>query len=403
MRSRAARLALAALACAALGVASFFVLRFEEQITQRRVAVRAFDELVADATAGLVEARAAQQVYVTPGQSATAWSSKVMALLDQTRNAIDSLSRSAVSPEAVRALTQAFDSVNALAETDRRVREYLEAGQPLMAADVLVTEASETAAVGSRHIADAQSAEHQQLESFEAAARLRQVYALGGGAAVTLLVLGWLALVRLQAAAAAPDSALRTSSLRDPAARAGSPAAEARGRAPAPSKEAGRFETLKLAAELCTELGRVNSGTDLTKLLSRAADALDAKGLVVWMCDPAGSPDLKPVLAHGYPQEALARMATVPRSADNAVAAAYRTGALQIVLARPGLAHGAIVAPLLAPEGCVGALTAEIRGGSETSEAVQALASLFAAQLTTVVTATSAAVERPVEGKAASA
>jgi GAF domain-containing protein len=78
-------------------------------------------------------------------------------------------------------------------------------------------------------------------------------------------------------------------------------------------------------------------------------------------------------------------MPAVPKSANNAAAAAYRTGALQIVLARPGAASGALVAPLLTADGCIGALSAEIKGRGETSDATQALAVLFAAQLASVL------------------
>ena len=75
----------------------------------------------------------------------------------------------------------------------------------------------------------------------------------------------------------------------------------------------------------------------------------------------------------------------MPRSANNAAAAAYRSGTLQIVLARPGGSTGAVVAPIISVDGCIGALSAEIRGGAEMSEGVQALASIFAAQLANVV------------------
>ena len=122
--------------------------------------------------------------------------------------------------------------------------------------------------------------------------------------------------------------------------------------------------------------------------MGRAAGALDASGLIIWIGSPAGA-DLRPVLAHGYSPHALARMAAVPRSADNAAAAAYRTSALQIVLSRPGASSGALVAPLLSPEGCIGALTAEINARGETSDAVQALAEIFAAQLASVLAASS--------------
>ena len=114
---------------------------------------------------------------------------------------------------------------------------------------------------------------------------------------------------------------------------------------------------------------------------------MDATGLIVWLGNASGA-DLRPVLAHGYSAQVLARMPTVPRSADNAAAAAYRTGVLQIVLARPGTSAGAIVAPLLSPEGCIGALSAEIAGGGEASDSVQALAAIFAAQLAGVLPAT---------------
>src|SRR5207248_3981086 len=61
---------------------------------------------------------------------------------------------------------------------------------------------------------------------------------------------------------------------------------------------------LRSASHLCTELGRVTSLEDLTALLGRAADMLDASGLVVWLGTPAGT-DLRPVLAHGYSDEGI--------------------------------------------------------------------------------------------------
>jgi len=54
---------------------------------------------------------------------------------------------------------------------------------------------------------------------------------------------------------------------------------------------------------------------------------------------------------------------------------------MQIVRQRPGVSNGALAAPLLAREGCIGALTAEIKNGGETSAGVQAIAAILAAQL----------------------
>jgi hypothetical protein len=81
----------------------------------------------------------------------------------------------------------------------------------------------------------------------------------------------------------------------------------------------------------------------------------------------------------------LARLPVIPRSADNATAAAYRSGRAQVVSAPDGTSSGAVISPLLTPAGCVGALAAEVAGGEETSQNVQALAAIFAAQLSTLV------------------
>ena len=87
--------------------------------------------------------------------------------------------------------------------------------------------------------------------------------------------------------------------------------------------------------------------------------------------------------------------APVPVSAttNNAAAAAYRTGLQQIVPSTPGRASGAIVAPILAPDGCIGALSAEIRAGSERSEGIQALVTIVAAQLAGLFAATASSAD----------
>src|SRR5207249_1290497 len=138
---------------------------------------------------------------------------------------------------------------------------------------------------------------------------------------------------------------------------------------PARPPEPGRSATaLKTAAELCTDIGRVSDLDDLKSLLGRTADLLDASGLVLWLVDASGT-ELRPAAAHGYPTATIARIPPVARSADNAAAAAYRTSTLQIVLSRPGsAAKGAVVAPVVSADGCIGVLAAEVRDGAEASD-----------------------------------
>jgi hypothetical protein len=103
----------------------------------------------------------------------------------------------------------------------------------------------------------------------------------------------------------------------------------------------------------------------------------------LWIADPDGK-ELLPIAAHGYPDSVLARMGSLKADEGNATAAAFRTGLLQTVTATPG-SNGAIAVPLLAPAGCRGVMSAEVRNDAERQPARLAAASIVAAQLATLV------------------
>jgi hypothetical protein len=394
MQSRAARTTAIAAALAAFGAAGFFLFQSERGISIARTSLRTFDGRAREVADALADMRAAQQAYVAAGQGVSFWLPRVTAVHTEMVRSVDDLRAAASSNGARTALMAAAASLNEFAAVDRRARDYLGAGQTLMAGDVVFAEGGETAAAAARQVETARLAEHQEFDSFEAGVRRRQVMALSGSAGFVALITALLAFgqPRKTSAESAFDPKSGASAggisrggalmLRDAAgpAKAGH---HVQG-VPAGTQPRGSVLLLKAAADLCTELGRVQDATDLTGLLGRAADVMDASGIVVWLGSPNGA-DLRPVLAHGYPEHVLARMPTVPRNADNAAAAAYRSGKLQIVMRRPGTSNGAVVAPLLAPEGCIGALTAEILAGSETTDGVQAMAALIAAQITGVV------------------
>lgn len=384
MRSRAARLTLSVLSWIVLAAAAAFLLQSERQINERRAALRAFDQRARDAERVLADVRAGQQAYVAAGQGIDFWMPKVNTMTAEAVQLVDVLRATAVTAAARASLMQAAATVTEFGNVDRRAREYLKAELQLMAGDVVFTEGGETAAEASRHVEAARTAEHQELDLWEGGERRRQAYAIAAAGGFAALLIALLALTPgLKSSFKATESALDAAVAVEDLPRTSVP-------------------VLKIAAELCTELGRVNDSADLGTLLGRAADVMDASGLVVWMGNSAGA-DLRPALAHGYAPHVLARMPAVTRTADNAAAAAYRTGALQIVLARPGQSNGALVAPLLTPEGCVGALTAEIRGGGETSDTIQALAALFAAQLASVLASSAVPAVEAGENRIASA
>ena len=136
-------------------------------------------------------------------------------------------------------------------------------------------------------------------------------------------------------------------------------------------------------------MARVVEPRQLPALLARTAGVLKASGMIVWVADPSGR-ELRPAMAFGYSDQVMARMGSIPREASNAAAAAYRAGELRTVTGE-GTTSGALVAPLITADGCIGVLSAEMKGGSEKDESSQALASIFAAQLATLVSPSAAA------------
>lgn len=141
--------------------------------------------------------------------------------------------------------------------------------------------------------------------------------------------------------------------------------------------------SLSVAAPLCTRLGRGLNVCEVAPVLEDAARILDAVGLMVWAWD-ARATALRLSLAHGYSDAVPARLPTVPRDAENAVAAAFRSADVCVVNGGNGLT-GAVVVPLMAPRGCVGVLALEFRHGGEQRESVRAFASILAAQLVTLL------------------
>lgn len=136
-------------------------------------------------------------------------------------------------------------------------------------------------------------------------------------------------------------------------------------------------------ADLCTRLAQAQHSTDVEPVLADAAQLLDAVGVIVWAWDGTRRV-LAPVLAHGYDAGLLARLRGVPRDAQNAIAAAFRTAEPCIVGGTED-ATGALVVPMLAPGGCAGVVAFELQCGAEKEESIASAARILAAQLATLI------------------
>ncbi|HEX6212435.1 MAG TPA: hypothetical protein VF136_16770 [Methylomirabilota bacterium] len=413
MTNRALRAALVIAALGALGVGSYTVFRAE---LARRAAASArtgFDDRARTLAADIARLQASQQAYVAHGQGAEHWMTRAGEQLASIQRNLELLASTASSHAARAAVQSARGSIDELRQIDARARQYVSSEQLLMASDVIFTDGLAAGAAGLEHLAQARTHEVQTLDRQAAALHERQLYATAGAAAVLVLALLLLApvpqadvdvLTAMRALTSTPAQAGAAARLAtpEPVARdefsevvvPARPAprlpdtAPADAAPPAPTAEAPPAPPavdLTAAAGVCADLARVLDAGDLPDLLARAAAVLQAPGLIVWVSDREGR-ELYPLLTHGYPANVVLRLGTIPTSADNATAAAWRVGALQVV---PGADQqpGALVAPVVTGDGCVGTFSAEVSAGREQQPEVQALATIFAAQLATFVTA----------------
>jgi transcriptional regulator with XRE-family HTH domain len=150
-----------------------------------------------------------------------------------------------------------------------------------------------------------------------------------------------------------------------------------------PSSSPATGSDLEAVAGLCTAFARVIDRNEVQRLLHEVARILDAIGLIVWVWDAAAEV-LTPALVYGYSDKVLAQLPTVRRDGDNVTAAAFRTGQ---TCELPGTAHssGALVVPLLTPDGCAGVLALELQPGVEETRAIRAAATILAAVVTQLV------------------
>lgn len=315
---------------------------------------------------------AAQHSYLSRGPADQQRFERVAVLVAQLYDdtaALEPLVRSTTSADALRELARGTD---ALVAADARARENLRLGQELMAEDVIFSDSRNTLEMMSARLREIRDAERAQRD-LHAAAVVRERWSVLGAAALLWLV-GLVALVPAARAAVTASSPVVESSADGAAA----------GKAESETQPA---VDLMAAAGLCTALSRVTSAAALPDLLRRAASLLDARGIILWL---GAGEELFAATAHGYQPQVLARLGPIPRGAENATAAAWRTGEITTVPGDPA-GTGAIVAPLFGPGACIGVLAVEVRHGRERDSASQAVAAMIAAQLATAVAAWPAA------------
>lgn len=326
-----------------------------EQETADRI-----DHLLATVTATAF----AQQSYVTPASDGVQ-AGRIPALIEQIRAETIGVRPHVRSLNAGRTLQSVADGASALGDIEGRAQEHVRLGQDSLAADVIVSEARTLTDAIAAGLRDLRVAESVAVANARASA-LKYAWTVIGSVAVIwmlgLILLAW------SSASRATDESLSSSVVPSVVARA-----EVE---PIPVQLGG--PDLSLAAELCTAMARLTAADDLPGLLKRAASILDASGIVVWM---AAGEELFAASAFGYQPQVISRLGPINRGAINATAAAWRTGTMQIVIGERG-GQGAVVAPMLGPDRCVGVLAVELPYGREEEPVIKAVTTMVAAQLT---------------------
>jgi len=416
MTSRVARAAVLVVALGSLAAAAYVVFDAEQTLKAHQMARTSFDAAAQSVLSDLARLQAAEEAYVAEGQGVDYWLAQAADAQAKVDRGLATLAGDATG-EGTRSAIQAGSGVlEEFRKLDSRARHYLKSNQPLMASDVIFTDGLTAGNAVAGHVSTAQANEAAVHDATIDALRWREFYAAGGAALLLALAVLLLTpipekdvdvLTAMRALTETPAQARRAESAAAPAvARAaaanddvpdldavitvtgrrpetfsGAESAEAAQGANGVSAPA-RAETLvdlPGAAKVCADMARVLDVSDLPGLMLRLAGVLGSPGLIVWVADRSGQV-LMPLLTHGYPAAAVARIGSLPTSAENATALAWRTGDVQIV-------PGALVAPIVTSDGCVGALAAELPEGSESRADVRALATIFAAQLATFVTA----------------
>lgn len=444
MHSRAARLILLFLFVGALLTTAYLFWKSDALAASHTAAAAAFDASAQTAQRTLLDIRSDQRGYVAAGQGGDFWAARVTQHLDGVRRSLAALRASSQSSQAQSSIDQVIALVDDFAKADKRAVEYTRRDQRLLASDVIFEDGVDLIEAALTSLEQAGAAERAWRTAAVDEARKRGIFAVVAGAgAASLAVLlllpvpaggredeaviakaaaaaarpadvqrlplpepdeageGWTRPRRVESEPATVETVMPPLTVRLPHALDASDttaAEESRVRGDSDGRSAGTTETpavgMAVAAEiartdfagvaaLCGDLARIADTRALPSLLDRAASLLDASGIILWIADPDGR-ELNPIFAQGYPQQLVNRLGTIPRDAENATAAAFRTSLLQTVMA-DSISPGAIAAPLVTPGGCVGVMAAEVRHDAERQDLKLAAATIVAAQLATLV------------------
>ena len=363
MRNRVVRLFMVLLLLGA-AAGGAYVVRADVAPSPEEGATRELDQDTDRLLTLVGDLAATQAAYVAPTADSSQALERVPNLLREVMSVSGHLAASLHSDEAGKSLRTFVDETSALAHADASAREHLLLGDTETAAQVIFGDAREATRAMTTALVALRAAERQ--------GRLASTASDAGRSGTILAIVAALwagGLIVLALIPAAP----RTTT-------AGAEASAAAARSPAAITP-----DLSAVATLCGEIAKVETATQLSALLARAVTVLDANGIVVWM---SAGDTLHPVAAAGSPAIPLSRLTPIDRHEVHYAASAWTRGSIETTATSPG-EPGVLAIPLFAGAVAKGVLAVELQSPAMESPTVRALATLIAAQLSTVVTGSS--------------
>ena len=352
---------------------------------------RAYRESVAhniaagQALEALLDLRGSLHAYVAPGQGVPFWSRRAEQLVDTLREQLVILDAAVAGNRG--SLADTLDAVDQLAAAERRARDYARRGETLLAGDIVFTEVRNLLSASIEQIRATRTTLATSHDRRVASLRSEQAILVGAAGlawiAIALLLLppakaepmkephAWRAELAQTIKKPVPVVAVATPAPPPPV----TPAAP-------PSEPAIAVKLLRDVGEICADLSALADTGALSGVLERAAAALNATGVIVWIASNDGTA-LSPVASHGFDQTLVTRIGQIPRDSANLTAAAFREN-LPRVSAATATAPAALAVALCGPTGPVGVLSVELKTDVQADDARVALATIFAAQLATL-------------------
>ena len=409
MSNRWLRFGIALLAIGAAGAAGYRIFQQEQRLSADIAAMRAVEQSGESALVTISELKAAMHAYVAEGQGDAFWTARASALIDRLRASLLELEGPATAAGA--SVADTLDLADRLAAAEQRARQHVREGQLLLAGDVIFSDAPDLLDALKLQVAGARTTVLDAGTVRHTAIRRQQATLALAGAGI--LAFATLLLVIPGSAAPAPSQSLPTlRASADPVVDDEESSARVVSRAPVaqrpasstkvtpakavtaapvappPTKAPGSGShapaiSLREAAAVCTDLGRVSQSVEISALLERAANVLNASGAIVWMTSPDRH-ELFPAVSAGYDERLLSRIGSIKRDANNVTAAALRDATAR-TSPSAGTSAASLAVPLLTPLGPVGVFSAEIRTVAAVDDTRLAVATIFAAQLASLL------------------